>query len=52
MRLTDLQWQINRILLESSLSKDEQAKVQLAINAEIARFGSSLIQVLEIRLGK
>lgn len=52
MRLTDLQWRIYQVLLESNLPASELKKTQDRINAEIEKFGDSLVQILNLRLRK
>lgn len=48
MKLTDLQWQIDRLLVNSSLDKDERIRLQREINDLIANFGKSLISDLGV----
>jgi hypothetical protein len=50
MKLVDLEWQINKILRETTLSLDERLVVQEKINGAIEKFGETLITMLTVKL--
>jgi len=48
MTLTDLQWEVHKILTTTSLTRDEKLAIQSRINEVIAKFGTELINQLGI----
>ena len=48
MTLIDLQWEVNKILMNTKLSREERQEVQNRINALITRFGNELITQLGV----
>lgn len=50
MRLTDLQWEIRKVLNKSSLTPTEVNAVQVEINQLIEKFGKKLIEGLGVVL--
>lgn len=48
MRITDLQWEINKILTLTKLTKEERDAVQVKINIVTDKFRKELIEQLEV----
>ena len=50
MKLSDLEWQVNYLLRNSSLPADERIRLQKEIKALIQKFGDGLIIEIEAAL--
>lgn len=53
MKLTDLQWELNRVLDEYApdLDKTQRQAIQKQINIKVENFGRKLIESLGVSLG-
>lgn len=52
MKLTDLQWNIDKILMETPLSRDDRSKAMMRIRAEIEKFGMDFVKDIGQALGE